>query len=149
MRAVIQRVRRAQVIVDGKAVGQIGPGLVVFLGVGKGDGQEEVDWMVEKVAHLRIFEDNEGRMDQSVLETGGEALVVSQFTLYGDAQKGRRPDFTVAAGSVEAEPLYERFVQTLGARGVRVQSGIFGARMLVELENDGPVTLLLEREAKG
>lgn len=149
MRAVIQRVRRAQVIIDGGAVGQIGPGLVVFLGVGKGDGQEEVDWMVEKVAHLRIFEDNEGRMDQSVLETGGEALVVSQFTLYGDAQKGRRPDFTAAAGSVEAEPLYQRFVQTLGARGVRVQSGIFGTRMLVELENDGPVTLLLEREAKG
>jgi D-tyrosyl-tRNA(Tyr) deacylase len=148
MRAVIQRVRRAQVIIDGGAVGQIGPGLVVFLGVGKEDGQEEVDWMVEKIAHLRIFEDDEGRMDRSVLETGGEALVISQFTLYGDARKGRRPDFTAAAGSVEAEPLYHRFVQSLGARGVPVQSGVFGARMLVQLDNDGPVTLLFEREAK-
>ena len=148
MRAVIQRVRRAHVIIDGGAVGQIGPGLVIFLGVGKEDGQEEVDWMVEKIAHLRIFEDDEGRMDRSVLETGGEALVISQFTLYGDARKGRRPDFTAAAGSVEAEPLYHRFVQSLDARGVPVQSGVFGARMLVQLDNDGPVTLLIEREAK-
>lgn len=144
MRGVIQRVRRAQVIIDGRAVGQIGPGLVVFLGVRKEDGQEEVDWMAEKIAHLRIFEGDEGRMDRSLLEMHGEALVVSQFTLYGDVRKGRRPDFTTAAGSVEAEPLYHRFVQSLGARGVRVQSGVFGARMLVELENDGPVTLIVE-----
>lgn len=147
MRAVIQRVRRAHVIIDGRAVGQIGPGLVIFVGVRKGDRHEEVDWMGEKIAHLRVFDDGEGRMDRSVLETGGEALVVSQFTLYGDARKGRRPDFTTAAGSAEAEPMYHRFVQSLIARGIRVQSGVFGARMLVELANDGPVTLLLEREA--
>lgn len=144
MRAVIQRVRRAQVIIDGRTVGQIGPGLVIFLGVRKGDGQEEVDWIAEKIAHLRIFEGDEGRMDRSVLEMRGEALVVSQFTLYGDVRKGRRPDFITAAGSLEAEPLYHRFVQGLAARGVPVQSGVFGARMLVELENDGPVTLVVE-----
>ncbi|MCZ6552155.1 MAG: D-aminoacyl-tRNA deacylase, partial [candidate division NC10 bacterium] len=123
MRAVIQRVRRAAVHVDEKAVGQIGPGLVVFLGVGRGDREEDVDWMVEKITHLRVFEDVEGRMDRSLLETGGESLVVSQFTLYGDVQKGRRPDFTAAAGSAEAEPLYHRFVQGLRGRGVQVQSG--------------------------
>lgn len=149
MRAVVQRVRRAHVIIDRRAVGQIGPGLVIFVGIRKGDGQEEVNWMGEKIAHLRVFDDGEGRMDRSVLETGGEALVVSQFTLYGDARKGRRPDFTAAAGSGEAEPLYHQFVHSLSARGVRVQSGVFGAQMVVELENDGPVTLLLEREAVG
>ncbi|MEE9182316.1 MAG: D-aminoacyl-tRNA deacylase [candidate division NC10 bacterium] len=143
MRAVIQRVRRAAVHVDEKAVGRIGPGLVVFLGVGKGDREEDVDWMVEKITHLRVFEDVEGRMDRSLLETGGESLVVSQFTLYGDVQKGRRPDFTAAAGSAEAEPLYHRFVQGLRGRGVQVQSGVFGARMQVQLENDGPLTLIL------
>jgi D-tyrosyl-tRNA(Tyr) deacylase len=126
-----------------RTVGQIGPGLVILLGVGRGDGEGDVDWMVEKIAYLRVFEEIEGRMDRSLVETGGEALVVSQFTLYGDVQKGRRPDFTAAAGSAEAEPLYRRFVQGLRARGVPVQSGIFGARMLVQLENDGPVTLLL------
>ncbi len=146
MRAVIQRVRRAAVIINGRAVGEIGPGLAIFLGVARWDGREEVDWMVDKIAGLRIFEDSEGRMDRSVLETSGEGLVVSQFTLYGDARKGRRPDFTAAAGSVEAEPLYNRFVQGLRDRGVPVQSGVFGARMLVQLENDGPVTILLERE---
>ncbi len=149
MRAVIQRVRRAQVVIDGRAVGQIGPGLVVFLGVGKGDRVEDIDWMVEKIAHLRVFEKGEGRMDRSVLETGGEALVVSQFTLYGDVRKGRRPDFTAAAGPGEAEPLYHRFVENLRGLGVPVQCGIFGARMLVELENDGPVTILIERETAG
>lgn len=149
MRAVIQRVRQAAVLVDETAVGLIGPGLVVLLGVGKGDRQEDVDWMVEKIAHLRIFEDAEGRMNQSLLERGGEALVVSQFTLYGDVRKGRRPDFTVAAGSAEAEPLYQRFVQGLRDRGVTVQSGVFGARMLIQLENDGPVTLILDRGSEG
>jgi D-tyrosyl-tRNA(Tyr) deacylase len=149
MRAVIQRVRRAGVVVGDKTVGQIGPGLVVFLGVGKADGEEQVAWMVEKIAHLRLFEDVEGRMDRSLLEIGGEALVVSQFTLYGDVRKGRRPDFTAAAGSKEAEPLYLRFVQGLRGRGVPVQSGLFGARMLVELENDGPVTLLVETPDRG
>ncbi len=144
MRAVIQRVRRATVLVAETAAGQIGPGLVVLLGVGKGDRQEDVDWMVEKIAHLRIFEDAEGWMNRSILERGGEALVVSQFTLYGDVRKGRRPDFTAAAGSAEAEPLYQQFVQGFRDRGVTVQSGVFGARMLIRLENDGPVTLVLE-----
>ncbi len=145
MRAVIQRVRRAAVIVEDRTVGQIGPGLIIFLGVARGDREEDVDWMAEKIAHLRVLEDGGGRMDRSLLETGKEALVVSQFTLYGDVEKGRRPDFTAAAGSAEAEPLYDRFVQGLRGRGVPVQSGIFGARMLVQLENDGPVTLIVER----
>lgn len=145
MRAVIQRVRRAAVMVDGRTVGQIGPGLVILLGVGRGDTQEDVDWIVEKIAHLRVFEDGEGRMNRSVLETGGEALVVSQFTLYGDVRKGRRPDFVAAAGSPEAEPLYHRFVEGLRGCGVPVQAGNFGARMLVQLDNDGPVTLIVDR----
>jgi D-aminoacyl-tRNA deacylase len=145
MRAVIQRVGRAAVMVDGRIVGQIGSGLVIFLGVGRGDTEEDVEWMAEKIAHLRVFEDGEGRMDRSVLEAGAEALVVSQFTLYGDVQKGRRPDFGAAAGSVAAEPLYHRFVAALRGRGVPVQMGIFGARMLVQLDNDGPVTLIVER----
>lgn len=149
MRAVIQRVRQAAVFVDERAAGQIGPGLVILLGVGRDDRQEDVDWMVEKIAHLRIFEDAEGRMDRSLLETGGEALVVSQFTLYGDIRKGRRPDFTGAAGSAKAEPLYLGFVQGLRDRGVSVQTGIFGARMLIQLENDGPVTLILDRGSEG
>ncbi|MFQ5881428.1 MAG: D-aminoacyl-tRNA deacylase [Candidatus Methylomirabilales bacterium] len=149
MRVVIQRVRRAAVIIDQKVVGEIGTGLVVFLGVGRGDGEKEVDWMAEKIAHLRIFENAEGRMDRSLQEAHGEALVVSEFTLYGDARKGRRPDFTGAAAPAEAEPLYHRFVQGLRGRGVPVRSGVFGARMLVQLENDGPVTLILEREPAG
>ena len=148
MRAVIQRVQRAAAIVNGRAVGEIGPGLVIFLGVGKGDGEEKVDWMVEKIAHLRIFEDSEGRMQNSLQETRREALVVSQFTLYGDARKGRRPDFTDAAGSAEAEPIYHRFVDGLRERGISVQTGVFGARMLVHLENDGPVTLIIERQGQ-
>ncbi|MFQ5848822.1 MAG: D-aminoacyl-tRNA deacylase [Candidatus Methylomirabilales bacterium] len=149
MRAVIQRVRRAAVRVDERTLGQIGPGLVVLLGVGRGDRAEDVDWMVEKVAHLRVLEGAEGRMDRSLLESGGEVLAVSQFTLYGDLRKGRRPDFTAAAGSAEAEPLYDRFVQGLRGRGVPVQSGVFGARMLIELENDGPVTFILDRGGGG
>ena len=144
MRAVVQRVCRAAVNVGERAVAQIGPGLVIFVGVGKEDGEDEVGWMAEKIAHLRVFEDVDGRMDRSLLEVGGEALVVSQFTLYGDVRKGRRPDFTAAAGPAEAEPIYQRFVQDLRGRGVPVQSGVFGARMLVQIENDGPVTLIVE-----
>lgn len=144
MRAVVQRVRRASVNVEERAVAQIGPGLIIYVGVGRDDGENEVGWMAEKIAHLRVFEDVEGRMDRSLLEVGGEALVVSQFTLYGDVRKGRRPDFTAAARPAEAEPIYQQFVRDLRGRGVPVQSGVFGARMLVELENDGPVTLLLE-----
>lgn len=144
MRAVVQRVRRAAVNVGERTVAQIGPGVVILVGVGKEDGEDEAGWMAEKIAHLRVFEDAEGRMDRSLLEIGGEALVVSQFTLYGDVRKGRRPDFTAAAGSAEAEPMYQRFIRDLRACGVPVQSGVFGARMLVEIENDGPVTLILE-----
>lgn len=149
MRAVIQRVLRAAVIVDGMTVGQIGPGLLVLLGVCKGDTEADAEWMAEKIAHLRVFEDTHGRMDKSLFETGGEVLVVSQFTLYGDLHKGRRPDFTTAAGSAEAEPLYDRFVQGIQGRGIPVQSGTFGARMRVDLENDGPVTLIVDRGGGG
>jgi D-tyrosyl-tRNA(Tyr) deacylase len=129
--------------VDERAVAQIGPGVVIFVGVGKEDREDEAGWMAEKIAHLRVF-DVEGRMDRSLLEIGGEALVISQFTLYADVRKGRRPDFTAAAGSSEAEPIYQRFVRDLRGCGVPVQSGVFGARMLVELQNDGPVTLIIE-----
>lgn len=149
MRAVIQRVGRAAVMVDGSIVGQIGSGLVILLGVGRGDTEEDVEWMAEKIAHLRVFGNGEGRMDRSVLEAGAEALVVSQFTLYGDVQKGRRPDFGAAAGSAAAEPLYHRFVVALRGRGVPVQMGVFGARMLVQLDNDGPVTLIVETPDRG
>jgi D-tyrosyl-tRNA(Tyr) deacylase len=144
MRAVVQRVRRAAVNVGERAVAQIGPGLVIFIAVGKEDGENEVAWMAEKITHLRLFEDSEGRMHRSILDVDGEALVVSQFTLYGDVRKGRRPDFTAAAGPTEAEPIYQRFLRDLRGLGVPVQSGVFGARMLVEIENDGPVTLIIE-----
>lgn len=144
MRAVIQRVRRAAVSVDGQVVSKIGHGLLIFLGIGRGDGQAEVDWMAEKVVHLRVFEDAERKMQHALPEVGGEALVVSQFTLYGDVQKGRRPDFTGAAPPEGAQRLYELFLERLRGHGVPAQAGVFGARMVVELENDGPVTLILE-----
>jgi D-aminoacyl-tRNA deacylase len=145
MRAVIQRVRQADVHVDEKSVGQIGRGLVIFLGVGKEDSEADVGWMVDKIAHLRIFDDPEGRLARSLLDVGGEALVISQFTLYGDVRKGRRPDFAGAAESREAEPIYHRFIQGLRGHGIAVQAGLFGARMLVRLENDGPVTVVVDR----
>jgi D-aminoacyl-tRNA deacylase len=144
LRAVVQRVRSASVDVDGSRISSIGPGLAVLLGVGKGDGEEQARWLADKIANLRIFEDGDGRMNLSLLETGGEALVVSQFTLYGDARKGRRPAFDGAAPPAEAERLYERFLELLGECGVSVKAGRFQARMLFTIENSGPVTIVIE-----
>ncbi len=146
MRAVIQRVRRGRVSVDGRAVAEIGPGAVILLGVGQGDTAQEAGWLAEKISSLRIFEDDQGKMNRSLLEAGGEALVVSQFTLYADSRKGRRPSFLDAADPAEAEPLVRSFAESLRQSGVPVRLGEFGAHMLVEIENDGPVTILLERE---
>ena len=139
MRALVQRVSQAAVTVDGERVAQIGPGLLVLLGIKRGDTTQQADSVVRKLTNLRIFEDDEGRMNRSVEDTGNEILVVSQFTLYGDARKGNRPSFVDAARPEEAEPLYEYVRDNLKAQG-----GRFGARMQVELVNDGPVTLLLE-----
>ena len=146
MRAVVQRVSRAGVVVDGRTVGQIGPGLLVLLGVAGHDRAEEADRLADKIARLRIFENEDGRFDRSVLDVGGAALVVSQFTLIADSrrQKGTRPDFSRAAKREAAEPLYERFCQALRDLGVPVRTGAFGARMQVELVNDGPVTIILD-----
>jgi D-tyrosyl-tRNA(Tyr) deacylase len=146
VRAVVQRVARASVTVEGKVVGAIERGLLILLGVTHDDGDEQAAWLANKVAGLRIFEDDEGKMNLSLLDVGGSALVVSQFTLYGDASRGRRPSFTAAARPEVAEPLCDRFVELLRDAGVtRVESGAFGAHMMVEIHNDGPVTLILER----
>jgi D-tyrosyl-tRNA(Tyr) deacylase len=145
MRAVVQRVSRASVTVGGAVVGAIGPGLMILLGVTHDDGPEQADWLARKVAGLRIFEDRAGKMNLSLLDVEGQALVVSQFTLYGDARKGRRPSFVDAARPEIAEPLVQRFAATLRGHGVPVEMGAFGAHMLVEIHNDGPVTLILER----
>jgi D-tyrosyl-tRNA(Tyr) deacylase len=144
MKAVVQRVSRASVRVGEEAAGEIGPGLCVLLGVARGDGPAEASRLAGKVARLRIFEDDQGRFDRSLLETGGEALVVSQFTLLAETAKGARPDFSEAAPREAAEPLYEAFCQALRELGVHVETGIFGERMAVELVNDGPVTIVLE-----
>jgi D-tyrosyl-tRNA(Tyr) deacylase len=144
MKAVLQRVSRASVSVEGEIVGTIGPGLCVLLGVGRGDGSEQASRLAAKIARLRVFEDENGRFDRSLLDVGGEALVVSQFTLLGDTAKGNRPSFTDAAPPDRAEPLYEAFCDELHGLGVPVASGRFGVRMAVELVNDGPVTILLE-----
>jgi D-tyrosyl-tRNA(Tyr) deacylase len=146
MRAVIQRVRRARVSVDERVVGEIGAGILVLLGVGKGDSSEAASYLAEKTANLRIFNDGEGKMNASLLESGGAALVVSQFTLYGDVRRGRRPGFDRAAPSAEANRLYDEYVTNLKVLGVPVQTGVFQAHMIVELENDGPVTILVDSE---
>ena len=144
MRAVVQRVSEASVTVDGKVVGQIGPGLCVLLGVAQGDGVADVEWMATKVCELRIFEDEAGKMNRSVLDTGGALLAISQFTLLGDAQKGRRPSFIGAARPEEAQPLYAKFCALCRERGLRVEEGVFRATMTVLIVNEGPVTLILE-----
>jgi len=146
VRAVIQRVSRARVAVEGRTTGEIGMGLVVLLGVGKDDSPEAAAYLAEKTAHLRIFADSEGKMNRSLLDCGGAALVVSQFTLYGDARGQRRPGFTRAASPEEANRLYEEYVRVLRGLGVRVETGVFQAHMEVELTNDGPVTILLDSE---
>ncbi|MGD0483189.1 MAG: D-aminoacyl-tRNA deacylase [Gemmatimonadales bacterium] len=145
MRAVVQRVSRAAVRVDGETVGAIGRGLVVLAGFAPGDDELVLAWMADKLAGLRVFGDAEGKMNLGIQEAGGAMLVVSQFTLYGDASKGRRPSFIGAAPPEQAEALYDRFVTLLRERGVQVETGRFRAMMDVELVNDGPVTLLLER----
>lgn len=145
MRALVQRVRYGKVSVEGQVTAEIGQGLVILLGIGQRDGEAEAAWLAEKIAHLRIFEDEAGKMNRSVCDVGGQAIVVSQFTLYGDAQKGRRPSFTEAAPPEIARPLVERFAALLRAQGVPTGQGVFGATMLVEIHNDGPVTIWLEK----
>jgi D-tyrosyl-tRNA(Tyr) deacylase len=144
MRAVMQRVSRASVQVDGLPVAEMGPGLLVLLAAGQGDGPAEVDWMADKLVHLRVFPDQAGKMNRSLLETGGEMIAVSQFTLYADCRKGRRPAFVHALEPRAAAALIEAFVARVRGLGVRCGSGVFGAHMQVELTNDGPVTLLLD-----
>jgi len=143
LKAVVQRVAHARVLVTGEVRAEVGPGLCVLLGVGRGDDPEAAERLAGRVARLRIFEDEKGRFDRSLLDTGGSALVVSQFTLLADTAKGNRPSFTTAAPPEEAEPLYERFCEALRALGIEVATGVFGARMKVELVNDGPVTIVL------
>lgn len=145
MRVVLQRVTRAEVRVDGAVVGSVGRGHLLLVGFTAGDDEAALEWMAEKVVGLRVFPDEEGRMNRSLDEVGGGLLVVSQFTLYGDTRKGRRPSFVDAAGPDVAVPLYERFVELLRGRVPHVQTGVFGAMMEVDLVNDGPVTLVLER----
>jgi D-tyrosyl-tRNA(Tyr) deacylase len=149
MRVVLQRVSRASVAIAGRVAGAIERGFCLLVGFTHADTGAEVDWMAEKVAGLRLFADPEGKMNLGLADVGGAVLVVSQFTLYGDAHKGRRPSFIDAARPEAAIPLYERFMAQLRARGLRVESGEFGAMMEVEIHNDGPVTLVLEKEATG
>jgi D-tyrosyl-tRNA(Tyr) deacylase len=144
MRAVLQRVRSSRVVVAGEVVGEIGRGLLVLLGVRTGDTADQARWLADKVVGLRIFEDDQGKMNVSVADVGGSVLVVSQFTLYGDCEKGRRPSFIAAARPEVAEPLYEAFANAVRLHGVPVATGRFGAMMQVELVNDGPVTLILD-----
>jgi D-tyrosyl-tRNA(Tyr) deacylase len=146
MRAVVQRVSRAAVRVDSKTVGEIGKGLVVLVGIRSGDSRDAADYLAEKVVNLRIFPDAEEKMNLSVADVGGAVLLVSQFTLFGDVRRGRRPSYIDAAPPEEAEPLYEYFLSSLRGRGLRVASGVFRAMMEVELVNDGPVTILIDSE---
>ncbi len=144
MRAVVQRVKESKVEVKGEAVGVIGPGLLIFLGVGKDDSEKDCDYLANKIAHLRIFPDAGGLMNLSLMEAGGAALVVSQFTLWGDCRKGRRPSFAKAARPELAKELYEHFIKLLKAKGINVATGQFQEMMDVHLVNDGPVTLILD-----
>ncbi len=146
MRVLLQRVRQASVSVEGEIIGQIRRGVVALVGIGQGDGEDQARYLAKKVAELRIFEDENGKTNLSLRDVGGAALVISQFTLYADTRKGRRPSFTHAARPEIAEPLFNRFVDLLRAEGVPVETGRFGAHMIVEIHNDGPVTIWLERE---
>lgn len=148
MRAVVQRVSKASVAVQERAVAATGPGLLILLGVAAADTERDAAYLAAKIAHLRIFADDERRMNRSLLDTGGEALVVSQFTLYGDCRKGRRPDFTRAAPPDDAERLYKIFIDELSALGVPTRAGEFGEMMAVSLVNDGPVTLIVHSAAE-
>lgn len=146
MRALIQRVSSAAVSVEGREIARIGRGVVVLLGVGQRDDEAQAQYLVDKIANLRIFEDAVGKMNLSLLDVGGAAIIVSQFTLYADTAKGRRPSFVDAAAPEIAEPLVARFAELLAAKGVSTQTGRFGAHMLVEINNDGPVTVWMERK---
>lgn len=146
MKALLQRVSRASVTVNGRVTGQISRGFVILLGVTHTDTEAEATWLAAKIAGLRVFEDSEGKMNLSLADVGGALLVISQFTLYGDARRGRRPSFTEAATPTHAEPLVVHFCDMLRAQGFTVATGVFGAHMNVEIHNDGPVTLMLERE---
>jgi D-tyrosyl-tRNA(Tyr) deacylase len=145
MRIILQRVSKAIVYVEGNAVSSIGRGLLLLVGVGREDGEANMTWLAEKCANLRIFPDEEDRMNRSLLDAGGEILAISQFTLYADTRRGRRPSFVDAAPPGEAEELFDRFVEILGRTGLPVRKGVFGAMMDVELVNEGPVTIILER----
>ena len=144
MRALVQRVSKASVAIEAEVAGSIGPGLVVLLGIGRGDEEEEARYIVGKVVNLRIFADDEGKFNRSALDTGAELLIVSQFTLYGDTRKGRRPSFLEAAPPDEAESLFNRAVAMFGETGLAVETGMFQARMMVSIHNDGPVTIMLD-----
>ena len=146
MRAVVQRVKNTRLEVDGEVISEIPFGLTVFLGIKTGDSEKQADWLMKKIAGLRIFEDGDGKMNLSVQDVGGEVLLVSQFTLYGDATKGYRPSFTLAERPERAGPLYEYSVNALKELGVTVKKGVFGADMQIQQLNDGPVTILLEKE---
>jgi D-tyrosyl-tRNA(Tyr) deacylase len=146
MRALIQRVSEASVVVDGSVVGQIGQGLLILLGVGPDDGTAEATMLADKTAQLRIFPDEDGRFNRSLVDAGGQALVVSQFTLYADTRRGRRPGFAGAAPPAIAAPLVESFMEAMRAHGLHVESGVFGAHMQVALVNDGPVTIMLDTD---
>lgn len=145
MRALLQRVSQARVTVEGQVVGEIGPGFVVLLGVTHSDGREEAEWLARKIGGLRLFEDEQGKMNRSLEDVGGALLVISQFTLYGDTRKGRRPSFIEAAVPEHAEPLVNYFIAQLRDQGFTVATGVFGAHMEVEIHNNGPVTLCIEK----
>lgn len=149
MKVVLQRSKSAQVTVDGETVGRIEHGFVLLVGVTHEDTEQDARYLADKIAGLRVFEDDQGKMNLSILETGGQVLSVSQFTLYGDCRKGKRPNFMAAARPEQAEPLYERFNAMLREQGLRVETGRFGAMMDVSLVNDGPVTLILESRGSG
>lgn len=144
MRAVVQRVKKSSVTVDDKVTGSIGQGLMVLIGVEDGDNEKDADYIADKVTGLRIFEDEQGKMNLSVEDIGGEVLAVSQFTLLADARKGRRPSFTKAAAPDEANALYRKVIEKIASKGINVEEGIFQAEMMVEIHNDGPVTILLD-----
>jgi len=148
MRAVVQRVTEARVTVAGNITGQIGVGLVVLLGVGRDDEDGDADYLADKIVNLRVFQDEQGKMNRSILETGGQMLVVSQFTLYGDVRRGRRPSYTEAAEPDKANKLYEYFVERVRSFGLKVETGVFQAMMEVSLINDGPVTILLDSKKR-
>ena len=146
MRIVIQRVSHASVTIDGNCKSAIGKGMLILVGIEEADGQEDIDWLCKKIVNLRIFDDENGVMNKSILEDGGEILVVSQFTLYGNCRKGRRPDFLVAARPEVAIPLYEKFVQLCRDKGFHTETGEFGAYMQVDSLNDGPLTIILDTD---